>query len=303
VTKEAGTLNLPLWHQDVKLFAVSDKTTGKMIGHIYTDLFPRDNKYNHAACWGLRARKVWDDGTVQLPLAALVCNFTKPTADKPALMTHEEVTTFFHEFGHGLHNLLTQTSIARFSGASVELDFVEAPSQMFENWTWEPEVLRLFAQHYKTHEALPEALIKNLQAAQTVGSGLETEHQIYYGMVDQAYHLTADGVVDTTRVGIDLMPEIEQYPKPEGTMFQASFGHLMSGYEGAYYGYQWSLVYAQDMYQRFQQFGILSPKAGSYYRDKILARGGSADASDMLQDYLGRAPRLDAYLKHLGIQP
>ena len=303
VTKDAGTLNLPLWHPDVKLFAVSDKTTGKVIGHIYTDLFPRENKYSHAACWGLRARKVWDDGTVQLPLAALVCNFTKPTAEKPALMTHEEVTTFFHEFGHGLHNLLTQTTMGRFSGANVELDFVEAPSQMFENWTWEPEVLRLFAQHYKTHEVLPEALIKNLQAAQTVGSGLETEHQIYYGMVDQAYHLSPDGTVDTTRIGIDLMPDIEQYPKPEGTMFQASFGHLMSGYEGAYYGYQWSLVYAQDMYQRFQQFGILSPKAGSYYRDKILARGGSADASDMLQDYLGRAPRLDAYLKHLGIQP
>jgi len=303
VTADATSLGLPVWHPDVRLFAVSDKSTGKPIGHIYTDLFPRENKYNHAACWGLRSRKVWTDGTVQLPLAALVCNFTKPTADKPALMTHDEVETFFHEFGHGLHNLLTQTSSGRFSGTNVEIDFVEAPSQMFENWTWEPEVLRRFARHYKTNEVLPDTLIKNLQAAQTVGSGLETEHQLYYGLVDQAYHVTADGTVDTTRVGIDLMPQIEQYPKPEGTFFQSSFGHLMGGYEGAYYGYQWSLVYAQDMYERFLQFGILSPKAGAYYREKILSRGGSADASELLRDYLGREPKLDAYLKHLGISP
>ncbi|MEZ0324712.1 MAG: M3 family metallopeptidase [Fimbriimonas sp.] len=301
VTANASSLGLPIWHPDVKLWAVTDKANGELLGHIYTDLHPRENKYNHAACWGLQSRKVWSDGTVQKPLAALVTNFTKPTADKPSLMTHDEVETFFHEFGHALHNVLTKANYGRFSGTAVARDFVEAPSQMFENWVWEPSVLKLFAKHYKTGQPLSPAMLQGMKNAQTLGSGLETEHQMYYGLTDQAYHTAPGGVVDTTKVGVDLLHEVELYPNPIGTMFQSSFGHLM-GYQGAYYGYLWSLVYAQDMFERFQEKGILSPEAGAYYREKILSRGGTMDEMDMLRDYLGREPRTDAFLKHLGLK-
>jgi thimet oligopeptidase len=300
VTAQAASLNLPLWDPEVKLWEVDDKASGEELGHIYTDLYPRENKYDHAACWGLRARKVWPDGTIQKPLAALVTNFTRPTATKPSLMTHDEVETFFHEFGHGLHNLLTQTTVGRFSGTQVAQDFVEAPSQMFENWVWQPEVLNLFAKNYKTGQPLPPAMLAGMKKAQTLASGLETEHQMYYGLVDQAYHTAPGGVVNTTLVGIDMMPQVELYPATTGTMFQSSFGHLV-GYEGAYYGYLWSLVYAQDMFSRFEEKGILNPEAGMYYRTKILARGGSMDEMDMLRDYLGREPKMDGFLKRLGL--
>jgi thimet oligopeptidase len=302
VTANAKSLGLPVWHPDVKLYEVTDKATGEMLGRMYTDLYPREAKYNHAACWGLIPRKVWSDGKVQKPLAALVCNFTKPTAEKPSLLPHDEVETFFHEFGHGLHNMLTQASIGRFSGTGVERDFVEAPSQMMENWVWTPVTLKLFAKHYKSGEPLPEDLLKGMLAARTLGSGLETEHQIYYGLTDQAYHTAPQGVVDTTKVGVDLLGEIELYKGVPETWYQAAFGHLI-GYHGAYYGYLWSLVFAQDMYQRFEELGVLSPEAGKYYRTKVLARGGTVDAMDMLKDYLGREPKMDAFLRHLGLDP
>jgi Zn-dependent oligopeptidase len=140
-----------------------------------------------------------------------------------------------------------------------------------------------------------------MKNAQTLGSGLETEHQMYYGIVDQTYHTAAGGEVDTTKAGVDLLGEVELYQPPIGTYFQGSFGHLM-GYQGAYYGYLWSLVYAQDMFERFEEKGILNPEAGRYYREKILSRGGTMDEMDMLRDYLGREPRMDAFLKHLGLK-
>jgi thimet oligopeptidase len=301
VTAQAKNLDLPIWEPTVKLFEVQDDSTHKTLGHVYMDLFPREGKYTHAACWSLRGHKVFENGTVQLPLAALVCNFTKPTEDKPSLLPHDEVETLFHEFGHGLHNLLSEAHYAQFSGTSVERDFVEAPSQMFENWVWDPGVLSTFARHYKTGEPLPKELLDGMVAARTLGSGLETEHQIYYGVVDQKYHNAPGGVVDTTQVGIDTLTEVELYKGVPGTTFQASFGHLV-GYDAAYYGYEWSLVYAQDMFQRFEKMGLLNPKAGDYYRRKILSRGGTMDANDMLRDYLGRKPKTEAYLRHLGLK-
>ncbi len=188
-----------LWHPDVRLFEVTDKNTGEVLGEFYLDLYPRPNKYGHAAQWGLYPRKVWPDGDVQKPLAALVCNFTKPTEDKPSLLTHNEVETFFHEFGHCLHSILTEAKYGEFSGTNVARDFVEAPSQMFENWVWDARVLNLFAQHYKTGEKFPEELLEGMLKARHLGSGMKTERQIYYGMVDMTYHMKSDGVVDTTK--------------------------------------------------------------------------------------------------------
>lgn len=300
VTSNAKSLGLPVWHEDVKLYAITDKSTGELLGHMYTDLYPRPNKYNHAACWGLQSRKVWDDGKVQKPLAALVCNFTKPTADKPSLMPHDEVETFFHEFGHGLHQILTETKMGRFSGTAVARDFVEAPSQMLENWVWDPAVLKLFAKHYKTGQPIPDDLVAGMRKARTLGSGIETQGQLYLGEMDQAFHTVPSGEVDTIKVANDVYERTTIYKAVPGTMFHASFGHLV-GYEGAYYGYLWSLVFAQDLFTRFEDKGVLSPEAGMYYRKKILARGGSMDETDMLRDYLGREPRTDAFYRHLGL--
>lgn len=301
VTSKAKELGLPLWHPDVKLYELTDKNTHELLGHMYTDLYPRANKYNHAACWGLRSRKVWPDGTVQKPLAALVCNFTKPTADKPSLLPHDEVETFFHEFGHGLHQILTETSYGRFSGTAVARDFVEAPSQMLENWVWDAGALKLFAKHYKTGEPIPDKLVEGMKKARTLGSGIETQGQLYLGEMDQAFHTVPSGEVDTIKVANEVYARTTIYKAVPGTMFQASFGHLV-GYEGAYYGYLWSLVFAQDLFTRFEEKGVLSPEAGMYYRKRILARGGSMDETEMLRDYLGRDPKTDAFYRHLGLE-
>ncbi len=300
ITATAAKSGRRIWHPDVKLYEVWDKAGNELLGEFYIDLHPRENKFGHAAQWGLRSRKVWNDGGVQKPIAALVCNFTKPTADKPSLLTHDEVETFFHEFGHCLHTILTETRYGEFAGTSVARDFVEAPSQMFENWVWDAEVLKGFARHYQTGELLPRELLDGMIRARHVGSGFEAERQFYYGMCDMAYHTAPRGEVDTTKVAGELFAEIEQYQAVPEVFHQASFGHLV-GYQAGYYGYQWSLVYACDMFQRFKELGMLSPDAGMYYRKKILARGGSIDAIDLVKDYLGREPRMDAYLEHLGL--
>jgi len=268
---------------------------------MYTDLYPRDNKYTHAACWTLNVRHDFLDGKQSVPLCALVCNFSKGSKDKPSLLPHDEVETFFHEFGHGLHTLFSDTRFARFAGTGVSRDFVEAPSQMMENWVWNPTVLKTFAKHYKTGAPIPNTLLQSMNAAHPLGSGIETESQIYLGEMDQTFHLAKDGKIDTTKAAWDVYDRDTLYKHVPGTYFQASFGHLV-GYEGAYYGYLWSLVYAQDMFQRFEQLGVLDPKTGAYYRDKVLSKGGTKDETDLLKDYLGREPKMDAFLKHLGLK-
>lgn len=302
VTAQAGQRGRALWHPDVTLFEVRDTATDKPIGEFYLDLFPRpeDEKYGHAAQWGLQQHKVWSDGRVNRPLAALVCNFTKPTADKPSLLTHEEVETFFHEFGHCLHTLLSETELYSTGGTSVARDFVEAPSQMFENWVWDADILKTFAKHYKTGEAIPADLVTGMVAAKNLGSGMAAERQFYYGLVDLTYHMAQNGEIDTTKVAHELSGQIEMYPPVAETFFQSAFGHL-NGYQAGYYGYQWSLVYACDMHQRFRELGMLNPDAGKYYREKILSRGGSLNEMELVRGYLGREPKLDAYLKHLGL--
>ncbi|MAT80891.1 MAG: hypothetical protein CMJ29_04495 [Phycisphaerae bacterium] len=291
----------PLWHEDVEYFKVIDRATGETIGEFFMDMYPRENKYGHAAQWGLVPRKVWTSNSVQKPVAALVCNFPKPSPDRPSLLSHDQAETFFHEFGHGLHTLLTEAETARFAGTAVERDFVEAPSQMFEAWVWSPETLPMLSGHYETGEPLPADLLDRMIAAKTLCSGMLDEGQVFYGRSDQAFHTDLDGEVDTTQIGMDLYEECTLFDPVDDTWFQASFGHL-TGYQGGYYGYLWSKVFAKDMEQRFEELGMLSPEAGAYYRDKVLGRGGTVDASDMLLDYLGREPRMEPYIRSLGIE-
>jgi thimet oligopeptidase len=245
---------------------------------------------------------VWQDGKVSTPLAALVCNFTKPSGGKPGNFQHSEVETFFHEFGHCLHTIVSEAKYFRFAGTSVERDFVEAPSQMFENWVWDASSVNTFARHFETGEPLPKELLDSMIAGKNLGSGLDAENQFYYALTDLRYESTSDGKVDTTKVATDLYPEVTMYSfKPEGTYYQASFGHLMH-YNAGYYGYMWSKVYACDMARRFKELGMLSPEAGKYYRQKVISQGGTKDAMDLLKDYLGREPKLDAFVEDLGLK-
>ncbi|MDG2423290.1 MAG: Zn-dependent oligopeptidase [Phycisphaerales bacterium] len=291
----------PLWHEDVEYFQVVDRETGETLGEFFMDMYPRDNKYGHAAQWGLVPRKAWTSRSVQKPVAALVCNFPKPTPDRPSLLSHDQAETFFHEFGHCLHTILTESETARFAGTSVERDFVEAPSQMFEAWVWSPETLPMLSGHYETGDPLPPDLLDRMIAAKTLCSGMIDEGQVFYGRSDQAFHTDVDGEVDTTQVGKDLYEECTLFDPIDGTWYQASFGHL-TGYQGGYYGYLWSKVFAKDMEQRFEELGMLDPEAGAYYRKHVLGRGGTVDASEMLRDYLGRDPQMEPYIRSLGIE-
>ncbi len=305
ITDRAGSGDWPLWHEDVRLFEVWDRNDRTLLGHFYIDLHPRPDKYGHAAQWGLRQHKLWTNGTYEKPLAALVCNFTKPTGDKPSLMSHDEVETFFHEFGHCLHTILSEAEYYQFAGTAVERDFVEAPSQMFENWVWDVDVLNTFAGHYKTGEKLPEEMLAGMIAAKNLASGMLAERQFFYGLFDFTLHSNPEGDIDSIQLAHALWDpsgkDVELYEPVPGTWFHASFGHL-TGYQAGYYGYQWSLVYAADMFERFEELGMLNPEAGMYYRNKILSRGGTVDGLDMVRDYLGREPNMDAFLRHLGLQ-
>lgn len=288
-----------VWQKDARLFDVIQD--GKVISHFYLDLFPRDNKFSHAACFPMISGKMTESG-YQMPIASLVCNFPRATENQPSLLLHREVETFFHEFGHVLHNVLTKAELASFSGTSVSRDFVEAPSQIFENWVWNYDILTLFAKHYKTNEPLPESLYDKMFAAKNVGSGLATLQQIFYGLIDFTLHDKYDpyGNITTTDVVKKLQNEVTLYPYLEGTNMQSAFGHLM-GYAAGYYGYLWSKVYAQDMYSIFEKNGTMDKEIGRKYRDIILARGGSEDELSLVKEFLQREPNQEAFLKSLGL--
>ena len=287
------------WHPDVEVYAISDRATGELLAHYYADLFPRTGKYSHAACWRLQAG-IARDGGYRRPVSAVAANFTKPTADAPSLLKHDEAVTLWHEFGHVLHNALTRAALPRFSGTQTESDFVEAPSQIMENWMWEPEVLNRFARHYRTGAPIPGDLVDSMVAARDQNVALKTLRQVFYGHYDLALHGgAAPGDAEAAyheHVGITLVPG---HP---GTKFGAGFGHMANGgYVAGYYGYLWSLVYGSDMFSIFEDEGILSPVVGARYRDSILAAGGTKDGTDLLRDFLGREPSPAAFLRRIGL--
>ncbi|TGE13792.1 M3 family metallopeptidase [Hymenobacter elongatus] len=288
-----------VWHADARMFEV--QRDGKLIGRFYLDLFPRDNKYTHAACFGVSSGKATAKG-YQIPTAVLLCNFNAPTPGKPALMSHSQTVTFFHEFGHVMHNLLTTAELSSQSGTSVKRDFVEAPSQILENWAWNYDALKTFAKHYQTGEVLPKALYDKMWAARNVGSGIAASQQILYGTLDMTLHDKFDpnGTETTTDVMKRLQNQITPFAYLEGTNMQASFGHL-TGYGAGYYGYMWSKVYAEDMFSVFEKNGIMDQKTGLRYRDMILARGGTDEEYNLVKNFLGREPNQEAFFKSLGL--
>ena len=295
--------NPSVWHEEVTMYEVYEESDSILIGRFYLDLFPRADKYSHAAAFSVTMGKLLDD-EYQVPATALVCNFPPPQNGKPSLLPHEDVETFFHEFGHLLHDILTVSPLQYYSGTSVLQDFVEAPSQILENWVWEKEILKLFTHHYETGEVIPDRLVNKMIAAKNVNSGLKTLQQIFYGVYDFTLHDGFDpfGEFNTTDLADLLQNEITLYPYLDGTHMQASFGHLV-GYEAAYYGYLWSKVYAQDMYSVFKKNGILDPETGRRFRKVIFEPGGTVHPKLLVQEFLGREPTMDAFLTSLGIHP
>jgi thimet oligopeptidase len=288
------------WHPDVALYEIRDRGADRPIAFFYADLFPREGKYGHAAAFSIRYGMATADG-YRPPMAAIVANFTKPTASAPSLLKHNEALTLFHEFGHILHFCLTTVAEARFAGYDTEWDFVEAPSQIMENWMWEPEILQRFARHHETGEPIPADLVARLVAARNLNIGLHGVRQIFLGKVDLGMH-AVDHQVDL----MDVYREAYAYtrlPFREDTFFPASFGHLMGGYDAGYYGYLWAEVYGDDMFSEFSRVGITSPEVGMRYRNEVLATGGSRDAIDHLRAFLGREPNSEAFLAKRGLTP
>jgi thimet oligopeptidase len=284
------------WYPDVKKYLVMSE--GKAIAAFYLDLFPRENKYTHAAQFDLRHGRLISKDYYESPVVALVCNFTKPTKDKPSLLSLDEATTFFHEFGHGMHNCLTTARLDEQSGTNVKRDFVEAPSQMFERWMEKPEILNRFARHYQTGEPMPEALINNIVRSHYFLKAYNTTRQIFYAMYDQAIH-GPEVPESTTKLWDDMMLDITKYPSQPNTHFEASFDHIVSGYSAGYYSYLWSDVMSADMFSQFEKEGLLNPKIGMEFRVKVLSKGDSEDPEELVTDFLGRKSNADAFLKEL----
>lgn len=291
------------WHKDVRLFKLV--RDGEAIAYCYLDPFARAGKRGGAWMDECRVRRLLPDGTLQLPVAYLVCNFTPATGDQPALLTHNEVTTLFHEFGHGLQHMLTRMQEADVSGINgVAWDAVELPSQFMENWCWEPESLAKMSGHFETGEKLPKALLDKLLAAKHFQSGMMMLRQIEFALFDFELHQHYQpGKTNIQQVLDSVRKEVAVTIPPEWNRFQHGFSHIFAGgYAAGYYSYKWAEVLSADAFSRFEEEGLDNPAVGQSYRETILEQGGSREAMDVFVDFRGREPKVDALLRHSGIQ-
>ena len=291
------------WHPDVRFFEVLDGS-GSRIGEFYFDLYARDSKRGGAWADSARDRRV-RNGQLQTPVAYMTCNFPAPVGDKPALFTHDDVITLFHEFGHGLHLLLTEVGTLGISGfGHVEWDAVELPSQFMENYCWEWDVLSHMTQHVETGEPLPRALFDKMLAAKNFQAGLGTLRQMEFALFDMRLHadnIGADRAALLKLLG-EVRAEVAVMQPPAYNRMPWSFGHIFGGgYAAGYYSYKWAEVLSADAYSRFEEEGVLSPVAGNALRKEVLGRGGSRDAMTNFVAFRGRSPTVDALLRHNGM--
>ena len=282
----------PVWHGSVEAYGMYDKDGDTLLGRFYLDMHPRDEKYKHAAMFPLQTGL--EGG--QIPIGTLVCNFPDPEdGDGNALMEHSDVQTFFHEFGHLIHQLLARRgSWVTLAGINVEWDFVEAPSQILEEWAWDPSVLARFAKHVETQEPIPAALVAKMRAADEFGKGVNVMRQVFYTAFSYFLHATDPGSMDLDRFTDKMYKAYNPYRRMKADHVYANFGHLM-GYSSMYYTYQWSLVIAKDLFTRFKANGMLDAETAQAYRKAILEPGGTADAASLVEDFLGRPFNTEAY--------
>lgn len=299
--------NVDSWHQDVKFFDVYDHS-GELRGSFYLDLYARAKKRGGAWMDDCVGRRLKPNGEIQLPVAYLTCNFNGPVGDKPALFTHDEVVTLFHEFGHGIHHMLTQIDETSVSGIDgVPWDAVELPSQFLENWCWQPEALSFISSHYKTGEPLPADLLEKMLAAKNFQSAMQMLRQLEFSLFDFKMHANFQPNSENSSTYIqEILDQVrEQYAvvkAPEFSRFQHSFSHIFAGgYAAGYYSYKWAEVLSADAFSRFEDEGIFSEKAGLDFLHNILEKGGSKEPSELFFNYRGREPSIDALLRHNGI--
>ncbi|WP_235208132.1 M3 family metallopeptidase [Saccharicrinis fermentans] len=293
--------NIPVYHKEVKAYEVLDED-GSFLAVLYLDFHPRSGKRGGAWMTNYREQYIKDGKNIR-PFVSLVCNFSRPTEDTPSLLTHNEVTTFLHEFGHGLHGMLANTTYQSLSGTNVYRDFVELPSQLLENWGTEKEWLKLVGKHYKTGEVIPDELVDKILASSNFQSGYLSVRQLSFGMNDMAWHsinTPFKGLV--TEFEKEAMAKTELFPQVEGTCFSTAFSHIFSGgYAAGYYGYKWAEVLDADAFKAFKKNGIFNKETAASFRKNILSKGGTKHPMELYVAFRGQEPTPDALLERSGL--
>ncbi|MBA6352613.1 oligopeptidase A [Colwellia sp. BRX9-1] len=299
--------NIDTWHKDVKFYQVYDRDNN-LRGRFYLDLYARAHKRGGAWMDDCKSRRELANGDIQYPVAYLTCNFNKPIGDKPALFTHDEVVTLFHEFGHGIHHMLTQINTSGVSGIDgVPWDAVELPSQFLENWCWQPEALAFISGHYQTGEPLPQAMLDKMLAAKNYQSAMQMLRQLEFSIFDFKMHKDYQPAQDNSGYIQQTLNQVrEEYSvlkAADFNRFQHGFGHIFGGgYSAGYYSYKWAEVLSADAFSRFEEEGIFNPKVGNDFLTNILEKGGSQEPSVLFKAFRGREPEIDALLRHCGIE-
>jgi thimet oligopeptidase len=284
--------DLPVWHPEVEAYEVREG--GRALGRIFLDMHPRPDKFSHAAMYPMRAGKAGR----RMPECALLCNLPRP-GEQPALLEHDEVRTFFHEFGHLLHHVFAGAQRwAGIAGIRTERDFIEAPSQLLEEWTRDPATLATFAVHHRTGEPVPASLVAQLRAAEEFGKGLWVRQQMFYAALSLELYRRDPAGLDPLAVEQATARLHAPFAHLDGTYLHLSFGHL-DGYSATYYTYMWSLVIAKDLFTRFDPAALLDPGVAGRYREAVLTAGGSAPAAELVRSFLGRDHTADAYRRWL----
>jgi peptidyl-dipeptidase Dcp len=296
--------DLPVYHEEAMAYEVKE-ADGSHVGILYMDFHPRASKRGGAWMTSYRQQSRTADGAMVHPVISIVCNFSRPTGDAPALLTFDEVTTYFHEFGHALHGLLSNVQYRSLSGTSVPRDFVELPSQILENWAGEPEVMKLFAKHYETGEVIPDALLDKKKKAGLFDQGFATGEYLAASLLDMQYHMLPTGasIADVEQFEKDAMAKIGLMdaipPRYKSTYFQHIFA---GGYSAGYYSYIWSAVLDADAFEVFKQKGFFDPASAKSFRENILEKGGTEDPMTLYKNFRGAEPDIDPLLRRRGLK-
>ncbi|GGC92673.1 peptidase M3 [Flavobacterium lutivivi] len=288
------------YHKDVQTFEVLD-FENNLVAIFYSDFFPRKGKRNGAWMTSYKPQYI-KDGINERPHVSIVCNFTPPTETKPSLLTFNEVTTLFHEFGHALHGMLANTTYPSLSGTSVYWDFVELPSQVMENWCYEPEALALFAKHYETGEIIPQEYVEKIKESASFLEGMATLRQLSFGILDMTYHGKSQTIADVKAFEKQAMEGTSLYPDVEENCMSTSFSHIFQGgYSSGYYSYKWAEVLDADAFAYFQEQGIFNQEVATKFKDNVLSKGGTELPMELYKKFRGQEPKVEALLKRAGL--